>query len=103
MKPWTASPRVSVVMPVFNERSTIDEIIGRVLALPLTIELIVVDDCSTDGTGQRLQELQRERGFVLLNQPANGGRGARPPAGVERVPRPRPILQRPDLHVSPHD
>ena len=44
------NPLVSVVMPAYNERDTIDEIIRRVLAVPLRIELIVVDDASTDGT-----------------------------------------------------
>ena len=49
-----ADPLLSVVMPVYNERETIDEIIGRVLAVPVRIELIVVDDGSTDGTRERL-------------------------------------------------
>ena len=61
-----ADPVLSVVMPVFNERQTIDEIIRRVLAVPVRTQLIVVDDCSTDGTGVMLDELQRELGFVLL-------------------------------------
>jgi glycosyltransferase involved in cell wall biosynthesis len=103
MKPLPASPRLSVVMPVFNERSTIDEIIGRVLALPLTIELIVVDDCSTDGTGQRLQELQRERGFVLLSQTTNGGKGAALRRGFERVTGDIVIIQDADLEYSPEE
>jgi hypothetical protein len=46
-------------MPVFNELATIDEIIARVLAVPMRVELIVVDDCSTDGTRNRLTELWR--------------------------------------------
>ena len=103
MKPLPASPRLSVVMPVFNERATIDEIIGRVLAVPLTIELIVVDDCSTDGTGQRLQELQRERGFVLLSQATNGGKGAALRRGFERVTGDIVIIQDADLEYSPEE
>ena len=47
-------PLLSVVMPVYNERTTIDEIIRRVLAVPLRIQLVVVDDWSTDGTGPML-------------------------------------------------
>ena len=43
-------PLLSVVMPVFNEKATIDEIIRRTLAVPLRVQLIVIDDCSTDGT-----------------------------------------------------
>src|SRR5215831_7132325 len=103
MQPLPASPRLSVVMPVFNERSTIDEIIARVLAVPLPIELIVVDDCSTDGTGQRLQELQKERGFVLVVQPRNGGKGSALRAGFERVTGDIVVIQDADLEYSPEE
>ncbi|HMD35036.1 MAG TPA: glycosyltransferase family 2 protein [Vicinamibacterales bacterium] len=103
MKPLPASPRLSVVMPVFNERSTIDEIIARVLAVPLPIELIVVDDCSTDGTSQRLQELQRERGFVLVAQSRNGGKGSALRAGFERVTGDIVVIQDADLEYSPEE
>src|SRR3954471_1820860 len=71
-----ADPMLSVVMPVFNERATIDEIIRRVLAVDIRIQLIVVDDCSTDGTSEMLDALQRELGFLLLRQARNGGKGA---------------------------
>ena len=98
-----ADPRLSVVMPVFNERGTIDEIIGRVLAVPLRIELIVVDDGSTDGTRDRLVALQRERGFVLLLQPGNLGKGAALRAGFERVTGNVVVIQDADLEYSPED
>jgi GT2 family glycosyltransferase len=53
-RPLPADPLLSVVMPVYNERTTIDEIVRRVLAVPLRIELIVVDDASTDSTPELL-------------------------------------------------
>src|SRR5471032_2034582 len=67
-----ADPLLSVVMPVFNERTTVEEIIRRVLAVKLRLELIVVDDGSTDGTTLILQDLQRTLGFTLLHQPNAG-------------------------------
>src|SRR6187401_3029650 len=68
------NPLLSVVMPVFNERETIGEIISRVLAVPLRIELIVVDDGSSDGTPGILRELQQQFGFRLVLQPRNEGK-----------------------------
>ncbi|HEY6214997.1 MAG TPA: glycosyltransferase family 2 protein [Vicinamibacterales bacterium] len=103
MKPLPAEPRLSVVMPVYNERTTIDEIVARVLALPLEIELIVVDDCSTDGTRERLQQLQRERGFVLVQQPKNAGKGSALRTGFERVTGDIVIVQDADLEYSPEE
>jgi glycosyltransferase involved in cell wall biosynthesis len=70
------NPLLSVVMPVYNERETIQEIIRRVLAVPLRIELIVVDDGSKDGTRDILAALVRELQFKLVLQPANAGKGA---------------------------
>lgn len=96
-------PRLSVVMPVYNERGTIDEIVARVLAVPLRIELIVVDDGSTDGTRDRLVELQRERGFVLLLQPRNQGKGAALRAGFDRVTGDVVVIQDADLEYSPEE
>jgi glycosyltransferase involved in cell wall biosynthesis len=96
-------PKLSVVMPVFNERNTIDEIIHRVLAVPIRIELIVVDDGSTDGTRERLVELQRERGFVLLLQPRNQGKGAALRAGFDRATGDIVIIQDADLEYSPEE
>src|SRR5512139_1481040 len=50
LKGALTNPLLSVVMPVYNERSTIEEIIRRVVAVPLRIQLVVVDDGSSDGT-----------------------------------------------------
>jgi glycosyltransferase involved in cell wall biosynthesis len=96
-------PLLSVVMPVFNEKETIEEIIRRVLAVPLRIELIAVDDCSTDGTRDQLQTLARELGFTLVLQPRNGGKGAALRSGFERVNGDLVIIQDADLEYSPEE
>ena len=98
-----ANPLVSVVMPAYNERDTIDEIVRRVLAVPLRIELIVVDDCSSDGTRDRLQALQRELGFTLVLQPANSGKGSALRAGFTRVTGDIVVIQDADLEYSPEE
>jgi glycosyltransferase involved in cell wall biosynthesis len=90
-------------MPAYNERNTIDEIVRRVLAVPLRLELIVVDDCSTDGTRERLQELQRELGFTLLLQPKNAGKGAALRAGFARIGGDIAVVQDADLEYSPEE
>ena len=97
------NPVVSVVMPAYNERNTIEEIVRRVLAVPLRIELVVVDDGSTDGTRQALQTLQRELGFVLVLQAQNGGKGSALRAGFARVTGDIVVIQDADLEYSPEE
>ena len=72
-------PLLSVVMPVYNERETIEEIINRVHAVPVRTELIVVDDGSKDGTREILTRLASEKPFKLVFQPKNAGKGAAAP------------------------
>ena len=93
---------LSVVMPVYNERTTIEEIVRRVLAVPLRIELIVVDDGSTDGTSEMLDSLQRELKFTLLRQ-KNAGKGAALRAGFAAVTGDLLVVQDADLEYSPEE
>jgi len=102
-RPIASDPLLSVVMPVFNERHTIEEIIRRVLAVKLRIELIVVDDCSADGTSAILDRLQHELGFLLQRQPRNLGKGAALRRGFAAVSGDLVIVQDADLEYSPEE
>jgi len=97
-----ARPCLSVVMPCFNERATIREIVKQVLDSPWTAELVIVDDGSTDGTRQILAELTDERVRVLL-QPVNQGKGAALRRGFQAATAEYVLVQDADLEYDPND
>lgn len=94
--------KLSVVMPVYNERATLRDVIGRVLAVPLDVELICVDDGSNDGSREILGELQAEHPQIrVLLQPKNIGKGAALRRGIQESSGEFVVIQDADLEYDP--
>jgi glycosyltransferase involved in cell wall biosynthesis len=97
------SPLLSVVMPVYNERDTVESMVARVLEVPgIRTELIVVDDGSTDGTTDILRGLQARHGFKLLVK-ENGGKGSALRRGFREVTGDLVVIQDADTEYSPEE
>lgn len=92
--------KLSVVIPVYNERDTIQEALRRVRALDVDLELVVVDDASTDGT---YALLEAEPDLVLLRHPVNAGKGMAIRTALANVTGDVVAVQDADLEYDPQD
>ena len=95
--------KVSVVIPVYNESATVEELLRRVRAVGLVSEIVVVDDGSTDGSAERLERLATAGELRLVRHARNRGKGAALRTGFEAASGDVVLVQDADLEYDPHE
>ncbi len=95
--------KLSVVMPCYNERGTIEQILERVAATPYDKEIIVVDDGSKDGTRELLRQLEPKYGLKLIFHEQNKGKGGALATGFKAATGDVVLIQDADLEYDPSD
>ncbi len=94
--------KLSIIIPVFNEKTTLETIVERVLAVPLEKEVILVDDFSTDGSREIMKSMNKS-GVVTVFHEMNKGKGAAIRTGIQYVTGDVVVIQDADLEYDPNE
>jgi glycosyltransferase involved in cell wall biosynthesis len=95
--------KISVIIPIFNEKDTLEEIISRVLATGIPDELVLIDDGSTDGTVDIVKKFEGKDGFKVRILMKNQGKGAAVRSGLDIATGDVFLIQDADLEYDPRD
>ncbi len=95
--------KLSIVIPVYNERASIKDVVHRVEAVDYDKEIILIDDCSTDGSREILEEYKDRSGFHVLFHARNRGKGAALRTGFSHATGDVIVIQDADLEYDPTD
>ncbi|MCX5696413.1 MAG: glycosyltransferase family 2 protein [Candidatus Omnitrophica bacterium] len=95
-------PQLSVIVPVYNESSTIRQILEKINSIPIDMEIIVVDDGSSDGTSRILHDIHYPN-LKLIFHTSNRGKGAAFLTGLDNASGEYVIIQDADLEYDPND
>lgn len=95
--------KLSVIIPVYNERRTIDLLIEKVLKVPIEKELIIVDGNSFDGTKEILAKFEGKKDILVIYQKEKAGRGSAIKEGIKHAKGDIVIFQDADLELDPND
>ena len=95
--------KVTIIIPVYNEVNTIEEILRRVESQNVASEILIVDDGSTDGTREKLHLLEEKEQVKVILRDRNQGKGAAVRTGIENASGDVLLIQDADLEYDPRD